>query len=83
VVAQVLVDALAGGGNPGDDVDSLLASLPHNGGHGGPVALEALASSLASGLHGPEAIAAAFAMAHPALAMDPLVFHADASAAHA
>jgi hypothetical protein len=38
---------------------------------------------LDSGLHGPEAIAAAFAMVHPGLAMGPLVFHADAPATHA
>ncbi len=71
-VAQVLADALAGGGGP--DIDSLLANLPGNGGIG----VEGLAS------HGLAAVSAwdmgafgGFTPMHQAFTMEALVLHQD------
>ena len=84
VVAQVLVDALTGGANGGQDVGTLLElALPHAGGHGGSLALAALGHGLTPALHAADAISAGFAMAHPGLAMDPLTVHPDVGPTHA
>jgi hypothetical protein len=75
VVAQVLADALHGGG--GGTIDALINSLP---GHGGGSAADALASHNAGGVsNGDTGVFAAFSGAHMALTMESMVVHQDAA----
>jgi hypothetical protein len=79
VVAQVLADALHGGG--GGTIDALVNSLPN---HGGAQATEALASLAAGGVsNGDTGVLGGFSGAHLALTMEAMVVHQDAVPAHA
>jgi hypothetical protein len=79
VVAQVLVDALHGGG--GGTIETLVNSLPNSS---GASAAEALASHMAAGVsNGDTGVFAGFQGAHMALTMESMVVHQDAVPAHA
>jgi hypothetical protein len=79
VVAQVLADALHGGG--GGTIEALVNSLPN---HGGAPATEALASLAANGVsNGDTGVLAGFQGVHLALTMESMVVHQDAAPAHA
>ena len=79
VVAQVLVDALHGGG--GGTIEALVNALPNNG---GASAAEALASHMAAGVsNGDTGVFAGFQGAHMALTMESMMVHQDAVPAHA
>ena len=79
VVAQVLVDALHGGG--GGTIEALVNALPNNG---GASAAEALASHMAAGVsNGDTGVFAGFQGGHIALTMESMMVHQDAVPAHA
>ncbi len=78
VVAQVLVDALHGGG--GGTIEALVNALPN----GGASAAEALASHMAAGVsNGDTGVFAGFQGGHIALTMESMMVHQDAVPAHA
>jgi VCBS repeat-containing protein len=81
VVAQVLAEALHGGGGV-SIIDHALASLP---GHGGAnAALAALASHAGAAVsNGDTGVFAAFTAAHSPFNMEAMAVHADAIQAHA
>jgi len=84
VVAQVLVDALHGGGTHGATLDALINALPGHGG-GANDALASLAShSGAAVSFGDMGVFAGFSAAHMGLSMEHAVMvHQDAAPLHA
>jgi hypothetical protein len=82
VIGQVLADALHGGGS-GPDIDSVLSSLPSQGGAHN-AALETLASQAGAAVpNGDSGAFAGFTAANAAFTMEHMVFHADAAPSHA
>jgi len=81
VIGQVLADALHGGGS-GPDIDSVLSSLPSQG--GAHSALEALASHAGAAVpNGDSSAFAGFTAANAAFTMEHMMVHVDAAPTHA
>jgi len=81
VIGQVLADALHGGGG-GPDIDSVLSSLPSQG--GAHSALEALASHAGAAVpNGDSSAFAGFTAANAAFTMEHMMAHVDAAPTHA